>query len=127
LDREENLSDLEQMKRRRKLAHSRLVALKSPVYKLFGELEQAAYREGALSTKTKLLAGIAVSVVINCEACMQWHVEEAVKVGVGEAEIVEMIEVAIKMGGAPAVVASRVAFEVMNQVLPGNTYDKESQ
>jgi len=29
---------------------------------------------------------------------------------------VEMIEVAIKMGGAPAVVASRVAFEVMEQV-----------
>jgi len=110
------MSDLEQMRRRRKRAHGRLTALKSPVYASFLELEKAAYREGALSARTKLLAGIAVSVAVNCEACMQWHVEEAARAGAGEREIVEMIEVAIKMGGAPAVVASRVAFEVMEQV-----------
>ncbi len=110
------MNDLEQMKRRRKLAHGRFMALKSPVYQSFLELEKAAYREGVLSAKTKLLAGIAVSVAVNCEACMQWHVEEAARVGAGEQEIVEMIEVAVKMGGAPAVVASRIAFEVMAQV-----------
>lgn len=112
---EEEMNDLEQMKRRRKLAHGRLVKLKSPVYKLFMDLEKAAYREGALSAKTKLLAGIAVSVVVNCGACMQWHVEEAARAGASEQEIVEMIEVAVKMGGAPAVVASRIACEVMEQ------------
>ena len=110
------MSDLEQMRRRRKRAHGRLTALKSPVYASFLELEKAAYREGALSARTKLLAGIAVSVAVNCEACMQWHVEEAARAGAGEREIMEMIEVAIKMGGAPAVVASRIAFEVMEQV-----------
>jgi len=110
------MNDLELMKRRRKLAHGKFMELKSPVYKSFLELEKAVYREGALSIKTKLLAGIAVSVAVNCGACMQWHVEEAARAGANEQEIVEMIEVAIKMGGAPAVVASRIAFEVMEQV-----------
>jgi AhpD family alkylhydroperoxidase len=109
------MDDLELMKRRRKLAHGKFMALKSPVYQSFLELEKAVYREGALSVKTKLLAGIAVSVAVNCGACMQWHVEEAARAGADEQEIVEMIEVAIKMGGAPAVVASRIAFEVMEQ------------
>jgi len=114
------MNDLALLKRRRKLAHTRFMKLKSPVYKLFLELEEAAYREGALPAKTKLLAGIAVSVVVNCEACMQWHIEEAARAGASEVEIVEMIEVAIKMGGAPAVVASRTAFEVMKEIFPGN-------
>ncbi len=110
------MNDLQQMSRRRKLAHGKFTKLRSPVYRLFLELEKAAYREGALSAKTKLLAGIAVSVAVNCEACMQWHVEEAARAGASEQEMVEMIEVAVKMGGAPAVVASRVAFEVMGQI-----------
>ena len=115
------MNDLEQMKRRRKLAHGKLMKLDSPVYKAFMELEKAAYREGAVPARTKLLAGLAISVVVNCGACMQWHVEEAARAGAGEREMVEMIEVAIKLGGAPAVVASRIAFDVMEDVFAKNS------
>lgn len=113
------MSTLDEMSRRRKRAHQKFVSTGSKVYQKFIELEAAVYRDGALPAKAKFLAGLAVSVVINCEACMQWHVEEGAKAGITEGEALEMIEVAIKMGGAPAVVSSRLAIEVMEQVYGG--------
>jgi AhpD family alkylhydroperoxidase len=111
------MTRLEELNRSRKIAHTRLMKSKSPVYAKFLELEEAAYTPRTLDRKTKLLIGTAVAVAVNCDACMQWHVEEAAAAGAKADELIEAIEVAIKMGGAPAVVASRLALEVME-----NTY-----
>jgi AhpD family alkylhydroperoxidase len=108
---------IDELNRRRKKAHARFVKSGSPVYAKFLELEEAAYASRALDRKTKLLIGTSVSVVVNCEACMQWHIEEAAAAGATAAEMIEAIEVAIKMGGAPAVVSSRLALEVLDDVL----------
>ena len=54
-----------------------------------------------------------VSVVINCESCMQWHIEQAAKTGASKREIFEAIEVGIEMGGGPATAYARFALEVM--------------
>jgi len=107
---------LAELNRLRKRAHARLVGSGSKVYAKFLELEEATYAPRTLDRKTKLLIGTSVSVVVNCDACMQWHVEEAAAAGATVAELIEAIEVAIKMGGAPAVVASRLAFEVIDDV-----------
>ena len=109
-------SRIEELKWSRKKAHARLIKFGSPVYKKFLELEEAAYAERALDRKTKLLIGTSVSIVVNCEACMQWHVEEAAAAGATAEELIEAVEVAIKMGGAPAVVAARLALEVMDGI-----------
>ena len=104
---------------KRKRAHKKLLALNSKVYKAFVEMEQAAYSDGALPSKTKELIAVGisvVSVVIDCESCMQWHIEQAAKVGATEREILEAIEVGIEMGGGPATVSARFALEVMDSV-----------
>ncbi|MFW9784966.1 MAG: carboxymuconolactone decarboxylase family protein, partial [Candidatus Heimdallarchaeota archaeon] len=54
-----------------------------------------------------------ISVVINCESCMEWHIAEALKSGATEDQIIEAIEVAIEMGGGPATVTSRFALKVL--------------
>jgi AhpD family alkylhydroperoxidase len=108
---------IEELNRSRKKAHARLIKSGSPAYKRFLELEEAAYSSRKLDRKTKLLIGTGISVVLNCEACMQWHVEEAAAAGATPEELIEAIEVAIKMGGGPAVVAARLALEVMDGVL----------
>jgi len=110
------MNRFEELNRSRKIAHARLTKSKSPVYAKFLELEASAYAPRTLDRKTKLLIGIAAAVVTNCDACMQWHVEEAAAAGATAAELIEAIEIAIKMGGAPAVVASRLALEVMENV-----------
>lgn len=107
------MDKLTEMNRKRIAAHQKLVAMDSKVYKAFLEMEQTAYCDGVLSKKTKELIATAISVVINCESCMQWHIGQAVKDGATEREVLEAIEVAIEMGGGPATVSTRFALDVM--------------
>jgi AhpD family alkylhydroperoxidase len=106
----------EELSRNRKKAHSRLVALKSKVYRGFLEMEQAAFSDGALPKKHKELIALGISVVKNCESCMQWHIEQAASAGATFEEILEAIEVGIEMGGGPATVSARFALEVMDNL-----------
>jgi AhpD family alkylhydroperoxidase len=72
---------LKEITLKRKKAHAKLVALKSPVYQAFLEMEQAAYSDGALPKRTKEPVAVGISVVIDCESCMQWHIEQAAQAG----------------------------------------------
>jgi AhpD family alkylhydroperoxidase len=107
---------LKEITRKRKNAHAKLVALKSPVYQAFLEMEEAAYSDGALPKKTKELIAVGISVVIDCESCMQWHIEQAAQAGATMREVLEAMEVGIEMGGGPATVSARFALEVMEDV-----------
>jgi AhpD family alkylhydroperoxidase len=84
------------------------------VFKVIQELEKATFCDGALPKKTKELIAVGISVVNNCESCMQWHIGEAVKEGATEKEILETVEVAFEMGIGPATVNGRFALEVMD-------------
>jgi AhpD family alkylhydroperoxidase len=110
------MNRLEDISRRRKKAHSRLLSLKSPVYEAFLEMEKAAFSDGALPKKTKELIAVGISVVIDCESCMQWHIEQAAEAGASMREVLEAVEVGMEMGGGPAIVSARFALEVMQDV-----------
>ncbi len=105
-----------ELSRLRKKAHKKLVDSKLKAYEKFLELEKAAYADAALTRKTKLLIGLGISIVKNCDACMQWHLEEAAACGITREEVNDSIGVGIKMGGAPAVVSSRLILDLMDEV-----------
>ena len=79
-------------------------------------MENATYGDGALPKKTKELIAIGISVVLDCESCMQWHIEQAAKDGADEREILEAIEVGMEMACGRATVSARFALEVMDSV-----------
>ena len=101
---------------KRKKAHEILVSLDSKVYKAFLEMEKATYSDGALPKKTKELIAIGISVVMDCQSCMQWHIEQASKAGASQQEILEAVEVGIEMGAGRATVSARFALDVMEAV-----------
>jgi AhpD family alkylhydroperoxidase len=107
---------LKAMSRRREEAHAELLARDSAVYRAFLEQERAAFGDGALPKKVKELIAVGISVVINCESCMQWHIEQAALAGAPEREVLEAIEVGMEMGGGPATAHARFALEVMANV-----------
>jgi len=107
---------LKEISEHRDKAHQKLLSLKSKVYEAFLEMEKAAYCDGALHKKTKELIAVGISVVIDCESCMQWHIEQAAKAGASAREILEAVEVGIEMGGGPATVSARFALDVMDGV-----------
>jgi AhpD family alkylhydroperoxidase len=113
------MSKLEEMTHRRKAAHAKLLAADSKVYKAFLEMERAAFADGALPKKHKELIAVGISVVIDCESCMQWHIEQAASAGASEQEVFEAVEVGIEMAGGPGTVSARFALEVMETVFGG--------
>jgi AhpD family alkylhydroperoxidase len=110
------MNKLEEITALRKRAHAQLLASKSKVYEGFLAMEMAAYCDGALPKKQKELIAVGISVVKNCESCMQWHIEQAAAAGATFEELLEAIEVGIEMGGGPATVSARFALEVMDSL-----------
>jgi len=85
----------------------------SPVYRAFVEMEQKTFSDGELQRRYKELIAIGISIVINCESCLEWHIREALRAGATEQQVLEAIEVGIEMGGGPATVSARFALKVL--------------
>ncbi len=104
---------IDQIIHTRKKAHS-YFSLKSKVYQSFIDMEQNTYKDGKLSKLQKEMIAIGISIVQNCESCMEWHIKQALDNGASEDEILEAIEVGIEMAGGPGTVAARFAMNVLD-------------
>jgi AhpD family alkylhydroperoxidase len=104
---------IEKIIRDRKTAHI-FYLNNSKVYRSFIEMEQKAYSDGELAKKYKELIAIGISIIINCESCLEWHIKQALDSGATEEQIIEAIEVGMEMGGGPVTVSSRFALKVLD-------------
>ena len=103
---------IEQIVKTRKQAHG-YYSKHSKVYRSFLDMEQSTYKNGILNKKQKELIAIGISVAINCESCMEWHIKQAIEDGASEGEIIESVEVGIEMSGGPGTVSARFAMSVL--------------
>ena len=118
----EDREKIESMVHTRKRAH-RYFTERSPVYRKFMECEAETYVDAALGKRQKELIAIGISLVINCESCMEWHIHEALKSGGTVEEILDAIGVGIEMGGGPATVAARFAATVLEYYSSGGSHE----
>jgi len=79
------------------------------------EFVKQAEKPGALSTKTKELISIALSITAHCPFCIAFHTKNAAKAGATKQEILEAGLVAGLMGGGPAVAHMRYLLDAINQ------------
>jgi AhpD family alkylhydroperoxidase len=70
----------------------------------YAALHSAAFREGALSAKTKELIALAISVTRECDGCVAAHARGCARRGASRAEVAETIGVTISMNGGPGTV-----------------------
>lgn len=68
----------------------------------FGQLHDAALRDGALSVRFKELVALAIAVVKGCDGCIARHGKAAALAGATSAEVAEVLSVALLMDGGPA-------------------------
>jgi len=119
--RREDREKIEKIVQDRKIANETLLSKGSKVYKSFLDLERKTFSDGNLKKMHKELIAIGISIVINCESCLEWHIKEALKSGASEEQILEAIEVGIEMGGGPATVYSRFALKVLEYYRQNDT------
>jgi AhpD family alkylhydroperoxidase len=107
-----DIEKIEKIVADRKVGHGKLLK-SSEVYRIFKKLDQTTYKDNSLEKKYKELIGLGISILKNCEPCIEWHIHEALKGGATREQIIEAIEVGIEMGGGPASVSSRFALMVL--------------
>ena len=86
---------------------------KSEVYRMFSAVEEKAFADGTLSRMHKELIATGISVVTDCESCMEWHIHEALKAGATPEQVIEAVGVAIEIGAGKATVSARFAMKVL--------------
>lgn len=77
----------------------------------FWQMNQAANQDGALSHKTKELIAMAVGIANRCQGCLAFHAQALVKLGCSRAEFIEMLQVALYMGGGPSLMTAAEALQ----------------
>lgn len=81
----------------------------------FGRLHTDSTKAGTVPAKYKELMALAISICVNCEECIAFHIHDAMSKGAVHEEIVETIGVAIMMGGGPASMHACAAYEALEQ------------
>ncbi len=79
--------------------------------KRFFALDHAAYSEGALDAKTKEMLGLVASMVLRCDDCIRYHLDQCRSKGVNEAELNEAFNIALVVGGSIVIPHLRRAVE----------------
>ncbi|HEX6255658.1 MAG TPA: carboxymuconolactone decarboxylase family protein [Euzebyales bacterium] len=95
-------------------------ALPGPVEGL-ALLQNAAFVDGDLPSKTKELIAVAVSVALPEDRLIPVHVHDAMSTGATEQEIMEAVAVAILMGGATAAVRATGVLDAIDAFRDGGT------
>ena len=88
------------------------------VMKGFAEMGKAAIADGALDAKTKELVALAIGVAARCAGCIGFHARALASLGATEAEVHEVLGVAIYMGGGPSAMLPRAP--TSTTALPGD-------
>ncbi len=85
------------------------------VMQAFGGLIKAAETTGVLESKIKELIALAISISSHCEDCITAHIQSYIKANGTREELVDMIGVAVFMGGGPAMMYGTHALEAYDE------------
>lgn len=81
------------------------------IIKRIFNLDTNTYTDGVLSKKTKELLGLGNSLVLRCDDCVRYHLEECFNLGLSKEEVVEAMSVSLLIGGTIVIPHLRRAFE----------------
>jgi AhpD family alkylhydroperoxidase len=82
--------------------------------KRFFNLDGAAYKDGALDTKTKELLGLVASAVLRCNDCIDYHLIQCIDAGWKDEELYDALNVALIVGGSIFIPHLRHAVETID-------------
>jgi len=91
--------------------------------KRFYGLDSQAYRDGALSRKTKELLGLVASLVLRCDDCVKYHIVQCEGQGASAAELVEALAVGLVVGGSITIPHLRRAVEAWDELQSASRQD----
>lgn len=104
---------LEQFRKEREEANEKVFDLDHLGIKRFFNLDNNAYKDGALPGQTKELLGLVASTVLRCDDCIDYHLEQCAKNGSTKDEIIDALNVALVVGGSIVIPHLRRAVDTL--------------
>lgn len=99
--------------------NDRILSTDNLVIKRFFNLDTNTYAEGALPVKTKEMLGLVASMVLRCDDCVSYHIQECHRAGVTRTELEEIFSVALVVGGSIVIPHLRRAVEFLDELEAG--------
>ena len=110
---------IKEYKEYREKMNEKLLATNNKVIKRIFNLDTNTYMEGALSSKVKEMLGLVSSMVLRCDDCTKYHLEQCCKLGVNNEEMYEIFAVANLVGGTIVIPHTRRALEFWEELNKG--------
>jgi AhpD family alkylhydroperoxidase len=107
----------EEFRARREAGNAAVLATDNLAIKRFFALDKQVYADGALPVRTKEMLGLAASLVLRCNDCIDYHLQRCIGEGCGKEELDEVIAVALMVGGSIVIPHARHAAESMEFLL----------
>ncbi len=107
---------IEEFRRERERMNRRVLESEHLGIKRFFNLDSAAYRDGALPGRTKELLGLVASMVLRCNDCIDYHVDQCVASGWDDEALYEAFNVALVVGGSIVIPHLRHAVDTLDQL-----------
>ena len=85
------------------------------VMSAFGSLAQSATKDGALEKKSKEFIALALGIAGHCDGCIGFHVQALVKLGASREEFIEVLGMAVYMGGGPSLMYAAEALQAFEE------------
>lgn len=105
------------LRKRISTANAGLKKTQPDTLKGFNLMHVQAMQAGALDPKTKELIAVALSVGSRCDPCIAFHVPAALRHGATREEFMEMLAVAVMMGGGPSLMYAAHVIEAIDEEL----------
>jgi len=108
---------LEAFRAEREKMNARILESGTTTTKRFFNLDTATYKEGACDVLTKEFAGLSASMVLRCDDCIAYHVIRCMEEGATEAQITEIFDVGLVVGGSIVIPHLRRARALLDELL----------
>ncbi|MCC6475969.1 carboxymuconolactone decarboxylase family protein [bacterium] len=96
--------------------NERILSEDNQAVKRFFGVDTLTYRDGALPVKTKEMLGLVSSMVLRCDDCIRYHLQQCRKEGVTRAEFFDIFSVALVVGGSIVIPHLRRAVEFLDEM-----------
>jgi len=108
--------DIEKKRKYREKMNDLILEKSNKNIKRFFALDNRSYESGHLTKKVKELLGLVGSLVLRCDDCIFYHLDNCKKENVTNEELNEAINIALIVGGSITIPHIRKAYEIWEKL-----------
>jgi AhpD family alkylhydroperoxidase len=108
---------VEEFNKFREEMNRRILDADHQTIKRFFGVDTLTYRDGSLPAKVKEMLGLVASLVLRCDDCVAYHIQQCYQYGVTRNEFFDIFSVAMTVGGSITIPHIRRAVAFLDELI----------